>query len=216
MRNCPRFTRRTFLLFCSAPVALAAPLGAEALEVRLAGDRLKVSAQQFRFVTGKALERLQNGAPVPFAIQLSLSTTRTGAPVVRDIQRFVLSYDLWEQRFTVSRLGGRKRSASNLTATAVEGWCVDEMSLDPAGISEQQPFWLHLEVRAEEARHDNPDTDEPLNLTRLIDLFSRKARGEDRRTRVDAGPFRLADLRRTGPRRGGSGGFGILGSRAAP
>ncbi len=203
-------------MFCSAPVALAAPLGAEALEVRLVEGRLKVSAQQFRFVTGKALERLQNGAPMPFALQLSLSTTRTGLPILRDIQRFVFSYDLWEQRFMVSRLGGRKRSASNLTATAAEDWCVDEMSLEPAGISEQQPFWLHLEVRAEEPRQDSPDSNEPLNLTRLIDLFSRKARGEDRRARIDAGPFRLADLRRAGPPRGGLGGFGSTGSRAAP
>jgi hypothetical protein len=215
MRNCPRFTRRTFLLFCSGPAVFSAPLGAEALEVRLAGDRLKVSSRQFRFVTGKALERLQNGAPVPFAIQLSLTTTRTGPPISRDIQRFVLSYDLWEQRFAVSRLGGRKRSASNLTATAVEDWCMDEMSLEPSGISEQQPFWLHLEVRAEDSRQDLPDNDEPLNLTRLIDLFSRKARGEDRRAHLDAGPFRLADLRRTGPPRGGLGGFSA-GSRAAP
>ncbi|HWR49944.1 MAG TPA: hypothetical protein VN428_02485 [Bryobacteraceae bacterium] len=216
MRNCPRFTRRTFLLFCSAPVAFAAPLGAEALEIRLVSGRLKVSAPQFRFVTGKALERLHNGAPVPFAVQLSLSTTRSGVPILRDIQRFVLSYDIWEQRFAASRLGPRRRSASNLTANAVETWCLDEMSLEPSGVSEQQQFWLRVEVRAEEPRQDAPDYDEPLNLTRLIDLFSRKARGEDRRTRIEAGPFRLAELRRTFPPRGGFGGFGSLGSRAAP
>ncbi len=212
MRNGPRFTRRMFL-FCAAPAALAAPRGTESLEVRLAGRHLKVSAQQFRFLTGKPLENLQNGAPVPFALQLSLSTARGGIPVIRDIQRFVLSYDIWEQSFAVSRLGARKRSASNLTAGAAEAWCIDEMSLEPSGLSEQQAFWLALDARAEEPRRDLPDDNEPLNLARLIDIFSRKARGDDRRTRIEAGPFRLADLRRTGSQRQAGGGSGF---RSAP
>ncbi len=199
MRTGPEMTRRTLVLWL-APMSgacLGIPVRAESLEPRLSGNNLKIAAPRFRFVTGKPLERLHDGAPVPFAIQLSLLTDRTAGPAFRDIQRFVISYDLWEEKFAVVKLGARRKSASHLTATAAEAWCIDEMALQPAGLGEQQPFWIRLEVRAEDPSRDVAANDEPMSLARLIDLFSRRTRGEERRWSAEAGPFRLAQLRQT-------------------
>ncbi|HOK46323.1 MAG TPA: hypothetical protein PLK67_10345, partial [Bryobacteraceae bacterium] len=164
-------------------------------------------APHLRFVTGKPLERLQNGAPVPFAFQLAISTDRWATVYARDIQRFVFSYDLWEEKFAVVKAGHPRKSVSHLTARAAEAWCIDELSLAPTGIGGQQPFWVRLEVR-----HENPaelaewDSQETMSLTRLIEIFSRRTRGDQDRWEVRAGPLRLDDLKRE-PRAGLSARF---------
>jgi hypothetical protein len=200
-----QLTRRK-LLMCILPASgacFAVSASAETLEARLVAGRLRVTAPQLHFVTGKPLERLRNGAPVPFAIQLALSTDRWTTVLQRDIERFVLSYDLWEEKFSISKLGSPRKAVSHLTATAAETWCVDEMAVPPAGVSPDQPFWLRLEVRAESPGEDTSIlTDEGVSLTRLVEMFSRRTRNDQTRWATEAGPFRLADLGRE--RRGAS------------
>lgn len=191
-------TRRRMLSWLLPACGMCLTVDAESLDVRLKDDSIRVSAPQLRFVTGKPLERLQNGAPVPYAIQLSVSTDRWASVLQRDIERFVLSYDLWGEKFSVARMGHPRKSASNLTARQAEAWCVDELSLAPGGIAQQQPFWVRLEVRAENpAEQAELDGQESVSLTRLIELFSRRSRGDQTRWTADAGPLRLADLRKT-------------------
>ncbi len=179
-------------------------LAAETLEPRMVDGKIRVSVPQLHFVTGTALTRLHNGAPVPFAIQLALSTDRWITVAQRDIQRFVFSYDLWEEKFSISKLGSPRRSVSHLNSRAAETWCVDEMAVAPGNLAGNQPFWLRIDVRSE-----NPgDADAPLltedgmSLSRLVELFSRKARNEQTRWTAEAGPFQLASLTRAG--RGGA------------
>jgi hypothetical protein len=187
-------TRRALFL----SVAVAAAERSEAFDLRLQGDRLRVAAPKFSFVTGRPLQRLRDGAPVPFAVQFSVFTDRTSGPLVRDIQRFVVSYDLWEEKFAVTRLGPGRKTASHSTAAATEAWCLDEMALDASRLPERQQFWARLEVRAEDPRIDSGHNGDPMSLARLIDLFSRGAGREEKRWNVEAGPFRLADLRNSG------------------
>ncbi len=196
----PHITRRK-LLYCLLPASGACfsmSLAAETVEPRLVDGKVRVSAPNLHFVMGNTLERLHNGAPVPFAIQLALSTDRWLTIAQRDIERFVLSYDLWEEKFSISKLGSPRKSASHLNVRTAESWCVEEMAVPPASISPQQPFWLRIEVRAE-----NPDdadarvlTEDGVSLTRLVELFSRRARNDQTRWVAEAGPFRLADLTR--------------------
>lgn len=177
-------------------------MDSDGMDVRLVEGRLRVAAPYLRFVTGKPLERLQNGAPVPFAFQLALSTDRWATVLARDIQRFVFSYDLWEERFAVVKAGHPRKSVSHLTARAAEAWCIDELSLAPAGIAGQQPFWLRLEVKTENpAEQAELDSQETMSLTRLIEIFSRRTRGDQDRWVARAGPLRLDDLKRE-PRAG--------------
>jgi hypothetical protein len=200
MGKYPYLTRWSLLL-CLLPASgawISASLSAEGVEPRLDAGRIRVTAPRLHFVTGKALERLRNGAPVPFAIQLALSTDRWTTIFQRDIERFVLSYDLWEEKFSISKLGAPRKSVSHLTAGAAETWCVDEMAIPPTGISDQQPFWLRLEVRAENPGEDDAPilTEDGVSLTRLVEMFSRRSRNDQNRWVAEAGPFRLADLGR--------------------
>jgi hypothetical protein len=201
MSNLAHITRRR-LLWYLLPVSGACfsrGVTSETVQPRLAGGQIRVSAPRLHFVAGNALERLQNGAPVPFAIQFTFSTDRWATVSQRDIERFVFSYDLWEQRYSIAKLGLPHKSVSNLTAHAAEAWCIDEMTVPAAGISEQQPFWLRLDIRADNPSEDRQVmTDEGISLTRLVELFSRRARSGDNRWSVEAGPFRLASLDRPG------------------
>jgi hypothetical protein len=195
-------TRRGFLgwLLPAPGVCLAMTVESDGLEVRLANERIRVAAPRLRFVAGKPLERLRNGAPVPFAFQLAVSTDHWISVLDRDIERFVLSYDLWEERFSIAKMGHPRRSVSHLTARAAETWCVDDLTLAPGRIAEQQPFWVRLEVRAENpAEQAELERQESVSLTRLIEIFSRRARGEQTRWVAEAGPLRLAALRQAAP-----------------
>lgn len=193
-------TRRRVLSWLLPACGMCLTVDAESLDVRLTGDFIRVSAPQFRFVIGKPLERLQNGAPVPFAMQLSVSTDRWASVLQRDIERFVLSYDLWEEKFSAAKMGHPRKSVSNLSARQAEAWCVDGLSLAPGSIAPQQAFWVRLEVRAENpAEQAELERQESVSLTRLIEIFSRRARGEQTRWVAEAGPVRLAELRKAAP-----------------
>lgn len=141
-----RMTRRGLLLggFGSARVCL----GAEALRPRLNGDRLVVAAPQLRFLAGRPLERLHNGASVWFDLQLSAWAERPGAAgasprlLERAIERFAVSYDLWEEKYSVSRLGRPARAVSHLTSGAAEAWCLEQLPLATASLASDHPFWL--------------------------------------------------------------------------
>ncbi len=191
-------TRRTFLfLFApAAGLAIARSQRDELLDVRLDGEILRITAPKFHFITGKPLQRLHDGAPVPFAIQLSVKLDPAASPLYRDIQRFVMSYDLWEQKFSVTRLGPGHRTTSHATAAGAEAWCISEMAVAPKGVAAAQPFWVRLEVRAEDPVNRAAAESDSMTLARLIDLFSRRSRGEERLWNAEAGPFRLTDLKR--------------------
>ena len=196
-----RMTRREllYLLLPASGACFSKSLPDEALDARLDGGQIRVSAPQLRFVSGPALERLQNGALVPFALQLALSTDRWATVSHRDIERFVFSYDLWEEKFSIAKLGSPRRSVARLSARAAESWCIQEMMLPQEGLAADQPFWLRLEARAENPSEDpHVMTEEGVSLTRLVELFSRRSRGGDGRWSIDAGPFRLASLARPG------------------
>ncbi len=189
--------------FFMRPAAGAAPRS-EHLEARLTNGQIRVSAPHLEFVTGQTLQRLENGAPVPFAIQLALSADRFTTILQRDIERFVFSYDLWEEKFSVVRLGGPRKTVSHLQARAAEAWCISEMALSPGNLPGNQPFWLRLEIRAENAATDPLATSEdPVSLTRLVEIFSRRTRSDQARWDTEGGPFRLAALpqERTGIQR---------------
>jgi hypothetical protein len=174
----------------------AATVSGEDLRVTFDKSALRVTAPTLRFISGRPLDRLHNGAPVPFALQLSISTDRFQSVLTRDIQRFIFSYDLWEEKFTVVKLGGARTTQSHLTARTAEAWCVGAMAVGAAGLASRQPFWLRLEARAENPGEDaGIGSEQGVTLARLIEFFSRRTHGEPSRWVVDCGPLRLAELR---------------------
>jgi len=176
-------------LCAAAPVVCAQPLSA-----RADAGFLYVSAPKLRFLDGKPLERLNNGGSVIFAIQLTLRTGRDTQVLQRAGGRFAVSYDLWEEKFAVTKLGKPRHAVTHLSAAATEAWCVGNLALPVSGLSRDTPFWLRLEVRAEDAREDPLDEEEAFSLTRLVELFSRPPQKEHPLRLAEAGPLRLRDL----------------------
>ena len=100
---------------------------AEELEVRLNSDRLKVAAPSLDFLSGKPLERLKNGASVLFHFQLSLLSENKLMMIERAAERFVVSYDLWEETFSVARSGSARPAVSHLKPQAARAWSMPKM-----------------------------------------------------------------------------------------
>ena len=179
-------------------VLLAPDAGmAQHLKARVEGDRLRVSGPQVRFLLPPAVERLRNGATVTYALQLTLRNERLGHVVSRITERFRLSYDLWEEKYAVTRLASPTRSASNLTANGLESWCLDNLSLPIGGLNQSRQFWITLEYETEEPKDTSKTDSSSLTLSSLIDIFSRKPRDEQQVRGFDEiGPVRLDDLRK--------------------
>jgi hypothetical protein len=178
--------------------ALAWPamrLSSQSLTVTAASGIVHVRAPGLRFIEGKPLARLKDGQSVRVDFQLSVLTKPAAAAAVEIKQTFVLSYDLWEERFAVTLTGVPPHSVSHLTSTAAEGWCVEQLAfpvsaLGPLG--RNLPFWIRLEYRV---RNDvSAERDEGgLTLQGLIDVLSRRRKTGDESHSIEAGPFRLQE-----------------------
>jgi hypothetical protein len=71
--------------------------------------------------------------------------------------------------------------------------------LDVSQIPPDKLIRIHFELRAEDGQDGAGVVGDPgINLTRLIELFSRPPRTKQQNWQLDAGPLRLADLRKTG------------------
>jgi hypothetical protein len=193
-------SRRTWLL-AGAALSVSRVCAAERLTVTWDGDDLLVAVPQLHFLTGKPLDRLNDGNAVVFITQLTLATDNFSNILRRAPDRFVFSYDIWDEKFSVTRLGPAQRSASNLSLAAAEAWCVDNLAISATGLTPSRPFWLRFELRAAEPKDEAAVLGETgINLTRLIEMFSRRPRAEQPQWTAEAGPLRLSDLKRLGGR----------------
>ncbi len=190
----PRAVRPACVLLLVMLVCAPALLG-ESLKVRIDGDRLRAAGIGLNFLTGRPLERLHNGRTVTYVLELLVRSDRAGRVLARVAERFTFSYDLWEEKFSVTRLASPTRSASNLSGAAAESWCLENVSIAVADIPTDRPFWVGVEYASEEAK-DSTKSESPLTLGSLIDIFSRRTRDEQqiRGAVEESGPFRLQDL----------------------
>ena len=171
-------------------------LRAQALQARLDGARLYVTAPQLRLLADRVLVRLQNGASVSFHFQLAAVPAAGGKPLSEASDLFILSFDLWEERFAVVQSAAPRRTASHLSARAAEAWCLENLPIPVPSLAPDGSFVLRLEVRADEPDRDSPpETGSGLSLAGLIDVFSRKTKEQPLRWSAISGPIRLADLK---------------------
>ena len=187
---------------------LALAMAAEELILSATEDsRLEFAAPRVHFLTGKPLERLRNASEVPFDFKITLWSGNRNH-VYRELPaRFVVSYDLWEEKFSVTKLVPSRRTARHLTDTAAEAWCLQQMATDVTGIGPNEPLWARLEIRAQDGKDGAAPfgrgniTDSGISLTSLIEILSRPAATTQPHWQVEAGPVTLEELRR-GRRRG--------------
>ena len=109
------------------------------------------------------------------------------------VQAFTLSFDLWEERFAVSRAGSPPRSISHLRVKDAENWCLENltMSISSLGIGRDTPFWLRLVYRPQDLAPVAEEQGERYTLQALIDRLSRRRGEGDLAKSVSGGPFRL-------------------------
>jgi hypothetical protein len=128
--------------------------------------------------------------------QVTVLEKPQGSIIARAQQSFNLSFDLWEQRYAVTRVGPMARSISHLTARAAEDWCLDNVSVPIASlgrIGRDTPFWLRVEYRVQDRTSAADAPDSPFTLQTLIDVLSRRREDQHRAQSVEAGPFRLGN-----------------------
>jgi hypothetical protein len=199
-----RISRRSWLL-ASIAASVSRLRGVEALSVSFDGDNLRVAAPGLHFLTGKPLERLKDAATVTYLSQLTLFSDANGTVFKRSpVERLVVSYDLWEEKFSVKIPGGGKRSIPNVSAAEAESWCLESMAISAMGLAPDRQFWLRFDLRTNYRRDlGSVVGDNGLTLSGLmIDLFSRKPGSGDLSWSREFGPFRLLDLPRTPSSRG--------------
>jgi len=184
-------------IFAICLTALAATLAAQSVAVRVERDQLHIAAPRLRFLAGDALTRLRDGATVQYEFQLTARTERNGRVVARTLEKFAVSYDLWEEKFAVTKLGASPRTVTHLSAAAAETWCLDNTSIPIAALSGSQPLWIRLDYQAVTATSsEDAQENSVFTLTGLIDIFSRRARSDQLRGFEEAGPVRLESLKK--------------------
>jgi hypothetical protein len=161
----------------------------------VAGD-LRVTAPSLHFLTGKSLSRLHDGAAVPFDFQLIIASGSKNNVVARALERFTVSYDVWEERFSVVRVRDFHRSGMRLSSNSAESWCLDNIFVPAAGLPTGQQLWARLEVRSAEPKEPlSALPDSGINLATLIEIFSRPSRPQQERWSLESAPFQVADLK---------------------
>jgi hypothetical protein len=181
-------------------LAFAGILGAGALAqspsliVERRGDYLYVAAPQTHFLEGRALEKLHNGSTITYVITLTAASKHGRTPAFSLKGRFVVSFDLWEEKYSVVQ-AGEDRTVSRLTAAGAEAWCLENMPIPLRAVPAQQPFMVRLECLVDESDDDNGKNGSRLTLAGIIDIFSRKGAEKPLRWEAAAGPLRLSDLK---------------------
>jgi hypothetical protein len=176
--------------------AAAADPSTQSVTIRTTTGLLQVQAPGFSFIEGAVSDRLREGRSVRVEVDLAVLERPRGAVVAQSRQSYALSFDLWEERFAVTRVGTPARAIWHRTAKNAEAWCLEHLSIPLTALGRlgrETPFWIRLEYRApDDPSATDAASDEGLTLTALIDRLSRRReQGQPGRV-LEAGPFRLS------------------------
>jgi len=198
----PGATRRLAHAWLFVAVVLGSQVvSAQSLAVRIEGDRLRVNVQKVRLLNGEPLRKLRDGTSVTFVFRLSALSSRLGAALVKAEYRFVISYDIFEEKFQVSRTEPSPRVLSRLSLEAAEAACFEGLELRIPSLAPDRAFWVRWEYEEQESPQSGESA---VTLGGLVDIFSRKRAQEPVRGMVESGSLRLQDLSRSTPARGAS------------
>jgi hypothetical protein len=168
---------------------------AQSVHVARIGEGIAVRAPEFDFITGEPLTRLKHGRSVRVDLELDVLPGPGGAAAAQGRQTYVLSYDLWEERFAVTQVGTPPRSSAYLTSAGAEDWCLERLTVPVSALGRlgrELPFWIRLGYRVLDADggHGAEDGGE-FTLRGLVDALSRRRRNAPLTHSIEAGPFRL-------------------------
>jgi hypothetical protein len=181
------------LVLLTSPVSL---LG-QSVTARVIGDQVHVRGAALRFIEGPIADRLKDGASVKVDFELTVLDKPGGLTIAQGRQAFTVSFDLWEQRFAVTRTGALPRSISHLAAKDAEAWCLDNVTVPVSSLGRlgrDVPFWVRIEYRVQDPiPAPEAGDDSTFTLRRLIDVLSRRREDQAWGRSVEAGPVRLSN-----------------------
>ena len=187
--------RRSWLVAAIALAgASATPASAQSVTVRAAGDTLQVRGSGLRLIEGPVADHLKDGRSVRVEFEMTILDRPQGATVTQNRQAFVLSYDLWEQRYAVTRTGGTPRSISHLLARDAEAWCLENMAIPLTALgrfARDLPFWIRIDYRVQDRPPADADAESAFTLRTLIEVLSRRRPDETLGRTFESGPFRI-------------------------
>jgi hypothetical protein len=189
-----RARKQAALALLLAMCLSAMTVSSSGLHPHQVSGEIRVTAPSLHFLTGKSLSRLHDGAAVPFDFQLIITAGSTNNVVARSLERFMVSYDVWEEKFSVVRVRDFRKSGMRLSANSAESWCLDNLFVPAASLPAGQQLWAHLEIRTVESREPLP-AESGINLAALIEIFSRPSRPQQDRWSLESAPFQLASLK---------------------
>ena len=203
-----KISRRSWLLAgLGLPVFLRRAWAADNISVSYDGEMLHPVAPNIHFLTGKSLDRLKDAETVTFYWYLSLFDANRNEPRGAAGSKFVVSFDIWEEKFKVAIPGPSMRSKAGLTGPQAEAWCLENMSIRPSGLAQDALFYLRLELRSEHQKGSPTLTADPggLSISAIIERLSRTAGPDDPHWTLESGRLRLSELIRTQSRGARSG-----------
>jgi hypothetical protein len=187
---------RTLLLVIGCLLYANAPARAQSLLLERRGDHLHIAAPQLHFLSESATQKLRNGSTVTYVLTLTVAQEHSRKPVFFLQKRFVVSFDLWEEKYSVVQRGLENHSASRMNTAAAEAWCFENMPIPVSFVLERQPFMVRLECSMDSGEEKEAgENHSSLTLAGLIDIFSRKRQEEPSRWEAIAGPLRLEELK---------------------
>jgi len=183
-------------LLVSGIAVLVAAVPADQVTLDLRGDLMFASVRKLDLIQPRVLAQLKQGQTVAFDFQISLWVGDRATVSRRSFERFVVSYDLWEERFAVSTLRKPQARATGLAAAGVGPWCLQNLGLPAPKLNPADNLWVRLDVRAVENRREvDLSAEDGLSVANLIELFSRAAKSGESRWSLESGPISLATLR---------------------
>jgi hypothetical protein len=181
---------------------MAVAMFAEELILRAHDSRLEFAPQVPFLSAPPLLARLHNAEEVPFDMKATVWTGNRTQQFAHNEERFVVSFDIWEETFAAIRMKEPQKQVRHMNAKALEVWCMSQMSLDLTGLGGSEPFWARLEIRAEKPEKDaglfgQPSIGESgISLIPLIDLFSRPPAPQQPHWELNSPRLTLDELRR--------------------
>jgi hypothetical protein len=188
---------KTAAFVSTASLLMAVVARGDSLKVGLRDGLVVVDVPRMDLFRGSILTQLKNGKAVAFDFHLALWTGSKTNIRRRAFERFVVSYDLWEEKFAVTNLRKPRANAAGLTPRQVEFWCLQHLSMPAPDLTGEENAGARLDVRAVDSDHEvDLFANDGLNLTGLIELLSRPARKDENRWTFESAALRVSELRR--------------------
>jgi hypothetical protein len=179
-----------------AVLICAGTAAAQTLRLQLDADQVRLAAPDLRFISPDARQALHDGSSVTYSFRINISATRNGIASISLTYHCIFSYDIWEERFKVSRSEPGARSASHLSEEAAQKQCIESLTIPAGSLSADAPFWVSIDYQMADRQSSSTAEDQRTWLGTVVEIFSQRKEKPQSIGTIQGGPFRLSELRK--------------------